>query len=155
MKKTVISALSLILALLMFASCGKTAPAEVSIQEIYGKITSSVTMPEQTLELAAGDLKDFYNIDAEKVSEFAAVQDACGYKDEIVIIKAADEAAAQEIAELLTNHIEYQKNSMKNYAPEQYKILGSSSVITKGVYTAMFISAEQDAMAEIFNSYFG
>ncbi len=154
MKKTILSVTAVLMILVMLASCGNNAAEAVNVKEIYQKITGSVSMPAETVELAAEDLADYYGIEADKTAEFAAVQDACGYKDEIVIIKAADEASAKEIEALLNEHIEYQKDSMKNYDPAQYSILGSSEVITNGVYVAMFISAEQSTMAEIYNGFF-
>lgn len=154
MKKITLSITAVLTALVLLASCGKTAVAAVGVQEIYQKITESVAMPEETLELVADDLSDYYGIDPAKVAEFAAVQDACGYKDEIVIVKAVDEAAAGEIAALLSGHIEYQKESMRSYDAAQYDILCSSRVITNGNYTAMFISAAQRTMEEIFQSFF-
>ena len=154
MKKIILSITAVLMILFMLASCGNSAAEAVSIKEVYQKITESVAMPEETVELIADDLVDYYGIEAENVVEFAAVQDACGYKDEIVIIKAADDTSAKEIADLLNEHIEYQKESMKNYDPAQYEILGSSEVITNGVYVAMFISAQQSTMAEIFNGFF-
>ena len=154
MKKIILSITAVLMITVMLASCGKSAVEAVNVKEVYQKITESVAMPEETVELTADDLADYYGIEADKAAEFAAVQDACGYKDEIVIVKAADEASAAEIAELLSEHIEYQKNSMKNYDPAQYDILGSSEVITNGVYVAMFISAEQSTMAEIYNGFF-
>ena len=154
MKKIILSITAVLMIPVMLASCGKSAVEAVNVKEIYQKITESVAMPEETVELAAEDLSDYYGIEADKVAEFAAVQDACGYKDEIVIVKAVDEASAAEIEALLNEHIEYQKDSMKNYDPAQYDILGSSEVVTNGVYVAMFISAEQSTMAEIYNGFF-
>ena len=154
MKKIVLSVTAVLLVFVMLASCGKSAVETVSVKDVYQKITEGVTMPQETVELVSDDLADYYGIEGDKVAEFAAVQDACGYKDEIVIIKAVDEASAKEIEALLNEHVEYQKNSMKNYDPAQYDILGSSEVIVNGVYVAMFISAEQSAMAEIYNGFF-
>lgn len=154
MKKIILSITAVLTALVMLASCGKTAFEAVGVLEIYQKITEGVAMPEETIELIADDLSDYYGIDPAKIAEFAAVQDACGYKDEIVIVKAVDEASAEEIEAQLCDHIAYQKDSMKNYDPAQYEILGSSEVIVNGVYVAMFISAQQSTMAEIFNGFF-
>lgn len=154
MKKIILSITAVLMITVMLASCGKSAVEAVNVKEVYQKITESIAMPEETVELAAEDLSDYYGIEADKVAEFAAVQDACGYKDEIVIVKAVDEASAAEIEALLNEHIEYQKDSMKNYDPAQYDILGSSEVVTNGVYVAMFISAEQSTMAEIYNGFF-
>ena len=154
MKKILLSITAVLMITVMLASCGKSAVEAVNVKEVYQKITESVAMPEETVELAAEDLSDYYGIEADRVAEFAAVQDACGYKDEIVIVKAVDEASAAEIEALLNEHIEYQKDSMKNYDPAQHDILGSSEVVTNGVYVAMFISAEQSTMAEIYNGFF-
>lgn len=154
MKKIVLSITAVIMMLIMLASCGKSTVTTVNVNEVYQKITESVEMPKETVELAKDDLIDYYGIEADKVSEFAAVQDACGYKDEIVIIKAVDDASAKEIEELLNKHIEYQKDSMKNYDAAQYSVLGSSEVIANGNYVAMFISSEQGKMAEIYNGFF-
>ena len=154
MKKIILSITAVLMITVMLASCGKSAVEAVNVKEVYQKITESIAMPEETVELAAEDLSDYYGIEADKVAEFAAVQDACGYKDEIVIVKAVDEASAAEIEALLNEHIEYQKDSMKNYDPAQYDILGSSEVVTNGVYVAMFISAEQSTIAEIYNGFF-
>lgn len=154
MKKSILSVISVLTVLVMLASCGSSTATAVNVKEVYQKITENVAMPEETVELAVADLEDYYGVTSEKVAEFAAVQDACGYKDEIVIIKAVDEASAKDIEAMLNEHIEYQKDSMRNYDPAQYDILGASKVIANGVYVAMFISAEQNAMADIYNGFF-
>lgn len=154
MKKALISITSVLMALMLLASCGKAPAAELNIGEVYQKVTEGIAMPAETVELSADDLIDYYGIEAEKVADFKAVQDACGYKDEIVIVKAVDEAAASEIEALLNDHIEYQKESMRNYDAAQFEVLGSSEVITNGVYVAMFISAEQSKMADTYNAFF-
>lgn len=152
MKKTV-TILSLVLVtLLLLCACGREA-ADFSTAEALDKIKESVTMPAETVELGVNDLLDYYGIAAEGIEEVSAVQDACGYKDEIVILKAADEKTAEDAAAHLEDHIGYQRESMKNYDPEMYDILTQSEVIRQGKYAAMFISREQDAMEDIFESF--
>ena len=158
MKKAIVLTSAILLtalAALLLVSCGpeKSAP-DFSTADVLTKIAENVSLPEETITLGAGDLLDYYGVAAEKIAEVTAVQDACGYKDEIVIVKAVDEAAAGEIAALLSGHIEYQKESMRSYDAAQYDILCSSRVITNGNYTAMFISAAQRTMEEIFQSFF-
>lgn len=161
--KKIFSLLLVFAMLFAFASCGgKDNPSvpEItinctdSIGNIYLKISEEIPMEYEKFNLTANDMIDYYGIKTEKISEMIAVQDACGYKDEIVMIKANDSAAAEEIADLLGQHIAYQKDSMKDYDAEQYKILTSSIVDIKGEYVAMFISASQDKMLEIYDSYF-
>ena len=154
MKKALISITSVLMALMLLASCGKAPAAELNIGEVYQKVTDGIAMPAETVELSADDLIDYYGIEAEKVADFKAVQDACGYKDEIVILKAKNEDGAKEAEAMLKEHIEYQMEEMRDYDAEQYKVLESSMVCTNGLYVAMFISAEQSEMEEIFNSFF-
>ncbi len=150
--------LSIVLVLatvLAFAACGKKAvEPTAALINIYNEIAKTISMDYEKFELSADDMIDYYGIESAKISELVAVQDACGYKDEIVMIKAVDEAAAQEIASLLNEHIDYQKESMQNYDAAQFEILGKSKVDVKGQYVAMFISSSQDKMLEIYNSYF-
>ncbi len=141
--------------LLTFTSCtNKQEQTAVSLEDIYDKLSGSISMDYEKIELAKEDLLDYYGIEAEKVEQFVAVQDACGYKDEIVMIKAFDEADAQKIYSALTEHIEYQKNSMRNYDAAQFDVLCKSKADINGTYVAMFISSSQDEMLEIYNSYF-
>lgn len=155
MKKTLLSIASVLLAVLMLASCGKEpAKADVSVKDIYNKITESFKMPEETTELSVDNLLEDYGIESSYVADSVAVRDSLGYKDEIVIIKAADANAAKEIETLLNGHIDYQKDCMRDYDPEQLSILESSIVTVNGEYVAMFISADQDGMLEVFNSFF-
>lgn len=153
MKKLLALICSAVLCAALLSACGK-APADVDVREVYDRIASSVSMPAETIELTADDLLDYYGIDPASVASCAAMQDACGYKDEIVIVKAVDEDAADAIRSLLGEHIAYQREAMRDYDAEQYDILGSSKVIGNGCYTAMFVSAEQDEMQSIFNSFF-
>ncbi len=153
MKKIISLTLVFVLAL-AFASCGKKEPECItSLDKIYNKIAETVSMDYEKIELTKDDMLDYYGIEAAKIEELTAVQDACGYKDEIVMIKAADEASAQEIASLLTEHIEYQKESMRNYDAAQFEVLNGSKVDIKGVWVAMFVSSSQDKMLERYKSY--
>ncbi|GEM_PF-5797827 len=161
MRKT--ASIILIIAMLFaFASCGNSgepiAPVEVNcteaLENIYLKISEEIPMEYEKFNLTANDMIDYYGIKANKIEEIVAVQDACGYKDEIVMIKAKNSEDAEEIADLLGQHISYQMDSMKDYDAEQYKILTSSIVDIKGEYVAMFISSSQNRMLEIYDSYF-
>lgn len=154
-KKKIISLLFLFVLLFAFTSCVNSREiCADSLENIYKDIAEKINMDYDKIELSKDDMLDYYGIDAKIIDEFVAVQDACGYKDEIVMIKAVDTASAQEIYSALTEHIEYQKNSMRNYDAKQYDILTKSKADIKGLWVSMFISSSQDEMLEIYNSYF-
>lgn len=161
--KKLLSLLTVLAMLFVFASCGDSgkdpiAPIEVrctdSLGNIYLKICDEIPMEYEKFNLTANDMIDYYGIKKDNIVEMIAIQDACGYKDEIVMIKAVHSDAAEEIADLLGQHIAHQKDSMKDYDATQYQILQSSTVDIKGEYVAMFISTSQNRMLEIYDSYF-
>lgn len=161
--KKITSLLIVFIMLFAFASCGGSgeepvAPLEIrctaSLESIYQKISEEIPMDYEKFNLTANDMIDYYGIKKSKIAELVAVQDACGYRDEIVMIKAVHSDAAEEIADLLGQHIISQKDSMKDYDAAQYQILQSSTVDIKGEYVAMFISASQNRMYAIYDTYF-
>lgn len=161
MKKTLFSAVSVFTALVMIfslAGCGQNdgdkenTAVTVTVTDIYKKISESVTLPAEIAEYYSDYLVDEYGIDVDTIEECRVILGS--YTDEIVIIKAKNEDSVKEIAEILNEHIEDQKKVMSNYDPKQCKVLESSMVCSNGLYVAMFISADQDKMADIFNSFF-
>lgn len=158
--KKLIAVFLIIFTLLSLTACingEEKAPeekAEPTVEEIFNKISTSVTLPEEITELSVTDLEDYYGITSDMVSEFKAIQNASGYQDEIVIIKATSQENAVSISALLEDRIEYSKEQMRDYSPEQYQILTKSNVIVKGLFVSMFVSADSAQMDEIFNSYF-
>lgn len=148
MKKAIILALALAL-LFALAACG-AEPEPVSLSEVYQTITAEVPSDFEAVTFTADDMMWLYGIDGAALEDVVAVQDESGYKIEIVMMRAADAAAAQQTATLLEQHIEVQKDSMRNYDAAQYAVLEKSKVTVKGEYVAMFISEHQDQMIQIF-----
>lgn len=164
--KKIISALLICVLAFSLASCGTsaenntsaedntvsmTASEFISVKDIMDKIESEGLLPEDRITLTTDNLLDYYGIESVWVVESAAVQNASGYQDEIIIINASNPSAVRN---QLKDHIEYQKEQMKNYSPEQYALLEKCDTVENGNYIALFISDNADRMTEIFNSAF-
>lgn len=158
--KKFIAVLVVFLTIFSLTACGggeENVPkqqTEPGVEEIFNKISTSVNLPEDILELSVTDLEDYYGITSDMFTEFKAIQNASGWQDEIVIFKATSQENASAIAALLEDRIEYSKGQMRDYSPEQYQILTKSNVIVKGLFVSMFVSTDSAQMDEIFSSHF-
>ena len=123
--------ISLILALVLvfsFAGCSGNSDTNepeatsINVEEVYAAIESSAEMNEMTV-LGEDMILNLLGIKAEKTVQLkvAIAAHADLLADEIWLVEAVDEAAAQEIVELANQRIETQSAASITYSPEQPK----------------------------------
>lgn len=150
MKKTVACLLALVLALSM-AACG-AEPVSVDILQVKNQIITDLEI-EGALDLPTERLLDLYGISSESVKNSACFITMGGaFPDEIVMVEAADAAAAKGITQKLETRLADVKNQAQNYDAESFALLQKCKVQTAGVYVTLFISAKSEQMQEIFDN---
>ncbi len=105
------------------ASNVATSEADVkSASERVAELAGQIELPSMA-EVTADNLSTFLGIDPEKVSEFSAQICASGaMPDEFGVFVAVDEDAAADIKSTLESRIEKQRDTYKDYTPdEMYK----------------------------------
>lgn len=105
------------------ASNAATSEADVkSASERVAELAGQIELPSMA-EVTADNLSTFLGIDSEKVSEFSAQICASGaMPDEFGVFVAVDEDAAADIKSTLESRIEKQRDTYKDYTPdEMYK----------------------------------
>lgn len=109
---------------------------------------------DDPLTLTEPDMLDFYGISAEQMQEFAAVTCANGISaQEIVLVKAADEEAADAVAEKLQNRLDALAAQMEDYLPDQYDVIRACQVQEDGGYVAMIVHPEHEALEALYAEY--
>ncbi len=159
MKKLITLILALVL-MFSFAACsGNETPdaeaAEINVEEVYASIESAVEMNEMTI-LEEDMILNLLGIEAEKTVQLKVAEAADGLlADEIWLIEAVDEAAAQEIVSLANTRIEVQAAASKTYSPEQHEIVNKAEIITNGNFVAFIVSPSVDEIVTVVNDAFG
>lgn len=156
MKKIVSLLLLLVLTLSLAACDGNTQSSDeneiVDMQKVLAEITAD-SMPNDMKTLGSKeDLKKYYYIDEADVSDFAAIISADGGVNEIVLIKATDEAAAKRVEEKLQRRYDEKRNEGASYSPEHYEIMNKSKVAVKGQYVSMIACDDAPEMQKMFDS---
>ena len=149
MKKT----LCVILIIALFFSLGacgaKDAPAkDVELQNFYDSILGF--LPEMTV------LNDDMRLNLTGVKDENCDQVICsvvGFSlqaDEIWLIEAVDEESLANIKKLAENRLNAKMEEASFYSPDQYAICEDGRIVTDGLYLAMIVSPNADAIEAAF-----
>ena len=145
--------LFLLLALLLSA-CGGRSAEPADLQKVYDEIGSRETLPEMLL-LNEQRIRSYYGIEPEACRQILlAVSDDGLRVDEIWLIEAADEKAAEELLAAARSRIEQVCAETKDYLPDQYAVAQGAQALRIGSSVALFLSPDAKEMAQIFTKAF-
>ena len=141
---------------LMMALCACGAKDVKPLSDVFSDIKAQVTFTDNIEFNDASKLDRYYGIAAEEVSEFAGcVSNSGTNQEEVILIKAADDAAAERIQGVLEQKYQSKLNENKNYNPEQAAMIEKCSVERSGLYVSMIISPEAETITKIYHEAIG
>lgn len=161
MKKRILLAGIIACFTLIAAGCSSSSNNEptakdVDLNDVYTKITETVTLPDDMSEISESELTSLYGIDMDEVKQYAgAITMTSVSSDEIIMLEATDSNAAADLKEKVDNRYEAKLNEMRDYLPDEFEKISACSVYSEGNYVAMFISDDSAAMTEIFTEAIG
>lgn len=154
MKRTKLVSLLLAGIMLICSACGSASAKEVELAPLMEEILA-VAPIDDVLVLGESDMLDFYGIKAEQMKQFAAALNMNGISaQEIVLIQATDDAAAQEIAAKLSNRLSARMAESENYLPDEFAIISECEVSQSGSYCRLIIHANAKEAITIYNNAF-
>ena len=152
MKKVISLILVLVLALSLAACGGKEKAPSVDLNALYESY--SEYLPEM-FYMDETTMMDFLGIDVADCTQFKIAVCAEGMRsDEVWLIEAKDQAALENLKELAQTRIEAKLDETITYAPDQYVVVEKAQVLENGLYLALFISPDVDAMKAGFEAAF-
>ena len=114
-------------------------------------VMASFDLAEEMMLLDDEDLTDVYGIDLADVRQFAAAIHDSGIKaDEIVLVEAVDDEAAQRVQAILEERLEDKLNELDGYMPEEYAVAKACAVEAEGCFVAMIVAPNADALTELY-----
>lgn len=154
--KKITSVLAAALALaVILCSCGSQGSGK-KLSEVYSAIKAEVTLSDMNEFTDVSTLDRFYGISSASVEDFAGGVNNSGVNmEEIVLVKAKDDAAADSIKTSLENRKQAKYNENKNYNPEQAEMIEKCAVTRDGVYVAMILSPNAAQITSIYKSELG
>ena len=140
--------ISLVLALafvLGMTACGGGNAKEVNMEELYQVVLE--TMPEMILIEDADMRLNLMGIQEGDCAQVVTAVCADGLRtDEVWLIEAKDAAALERIAAMAENRLYAKGEESITYSPEQYAIVQKAVTVTEGLYFALLVSPDVDAL---------
>lgn len=149
--------LCILLIAALFCACAGTQGAETpaETQKAYGadfpqRVAAAWDAAGYLSDMARysdEDLLDYYGIDLSVLKGGVGYSDAVGYTTEAIVV-VGEEAAAIEIEALLTEHLEAQRESFRDYDPDALKIAENAVLERDGGMVVLIVSPDAQAMLE-------
>lgn len=158
MKKiALILAAALAVCAVLCACSGGAQKAEAKpLSEVWTAIKNEVTFNDFKEFDDVKKLKNYYGITEDMVSEFAGGVNGSGVnQEEIVLVKATDDANAASVKEKLDNRFNSKLNQNKNYNAEQAKMIEGCKVEQNGLYVSMIVSDNAEQITKIYKENTG
>ena len=144
----------LLLLALLLPGCGSKGAQTADLQRVYDEAVSLADSPEMLL-LNEQRVKNYYGIDPAACRQcILAVSDDGLRVDEIWLIEAADEKAAEALLATARSRIEQVCAEQENYLPDQYAVAKNAQALRIGRSVALFISPNAKEMAQLFTKAF-
>lgn len=150
--KKVISLILVSALLLSLAACGGKKEEAVSLDvdalfESYSQYLPDMFYPDEATML------NFLGINSEDCVRYKVAICAEGMRsDEVWLIEAKDEAALETLRQLAQTRIESKLEETVSYAPDQYVVVEKAQILTNGLYLALLISPDVDALKASFEA---
>ena len=141
----------LVLAGLTACSAGKAELPEPS--ELYEEIQASVELPamsdvaEYMLEANTGITPEEYD------SAVYYIPDEGMAPDQIIIVRAKDEAGAAGVEEKLKSWLTYQEEGSRMYLTEYMPLFQAGEVRRDGLTVSLIVSAQVDEIVKVSQTY--
>lgn len=157
MMKRLYTLVALIMCVLLLSACGggETEQKTVDLGPVYDELIGSFELPEMVV-VPENRLERAFGVKSEDCAQVVIALCADSVRaDEIWLVEAVDEEAAQRIEALAEARLEQRKGEMENYLPDQYAVLCDAQLIREGRYVALFVAPESKGMADVFRSALG
>lgn len=151
MRKIWIVSVVLLLCLVVCSACATDPVKFVDLSAVCAQLKRDLPI-QDPLDIPTERLADLYGIQAQDVRTAACFVTMGGaFPDEVVMVEAADSAAAARISQQLQTHLAEITVQAQNYDAQSYAQFQKCQVRTVGNYVTLFCSAQAEQMQEIFD----
>ncbi|MEF9951127.1 MAG: DUF4358 domain-containing protein [Clostridium sp.] len=150
LKKAIIAMLVASLGMLTLVSCS-SGGSEVSLKSIEESITKATDV-SYLQKIDDNVLEQIYGIKPGDVEEYFGYYTPVNVKaDEIIVLKAKDEAAAKALVAKVEQRVKNQEKAFERYLPEVYDQVKAHVIKQDGNYVFMSISPDVEKISKAFD----
>lgn len=138
----------------LITGCSTKSDKEVSIKSLADELKTKITYEDELSEIDKDTAVQIYNLDSIDIADCIAYVSTGATAEEIVVISANNATDALKVEELLKRRVEEQKESFRDYVPEELKKLDDAVIEEEGNTVVLSISKEEEKAEDIIDSFF-
>lgn len=138
----------------LITGCSTKSDKEVSIKSLADELKTKITYEDELSEIDKDAAVQIYNLDAIDIADCIAYISTGATPEEIVVISTNNATDALKVEELLKRRVEEQKESFRDYEPDELKKLDDAVVEEEGNTVVLSISKEEEKAEDIIDSFF-
>lgn len=153
MKQRITALILSLLLVLGLTACGDKE-ITVDLTEVRTAMLEAQN-PDEPYLLETDALKNLYGIEADDVAQSASYVTMSGtFPDEIILVQATDEKAAERIQSALSARLSEVMVQSQSYDPDNYAAAQKCTVTVAGTYVALILSPDQENLRSVYDGFF-
>ena len=153
MKKLLILALALSLALCALVGCGGQKPVQFDPQEAADALLDSKAFSDILSPIQPGIAAMLYKVPSESVDACSVYCSTGATAEEIAVFRCRDEASAATLKQAAQQRLQEQKDAYESYAPQEIPKLDNALLRASGVYVVCVVAEDYDAVRPILDKF--
>lgn len=141
---------ALLLAALAVSGCGVPDTVPEKALPLSQAVEKAAPDAKELASFTAEDLSDALGIEPDEYTEYVYLQDDGFGGREILVIRAADQAAVGRIRQRMETYLEQRRRETRSYLPKVYQLLTAARVESKGLTVALFVGEKAGEEARAF-----
>ena len=142
----------------LLAACSndesKVVEPTLTANEMVNEMLAKVEQP-MMMEVTGEQVQEIYNIDPEKLEDYAIRIPMMNVKtNEVAILKVKDVADVPAVEEAVKQRAATVQQQFETYLPDQYENAKNYKLVTKGNYVLFVISDQADKLVAEYDRFF-
>lgn len=148
MKKWILCVV-MVLALVLLCACGAGKKCDLSTLR---EAMLSAMNPDDVMELDKSDIESLYDIQSEDMRQYVALMAKTSINsDEIILIEATDDAAAERIEERLNARYQAKLEEARAFLPGECEKVEACSVERSGRFISLIVSSQVEELTALYH----
>lgn len=143
---------SVVIAASLLAGCG-SKEASFKVGDLGNDLNTKITYQDELMLLDVETASMFLNLSDISIVDSAIYEGSGATAEEIVVLECTSGDEAKKAEQMLKDRVEEQKESFKDYVPEELTKLDAAIVVTNGNYAVLSVSNDPDGANAIIKEY--
>ncbi len=152
MRKMRVLAVAAFTAMTVLAACGGKK-ADFDVTALGNDLDTKITYQDELAPMDLDFAGMFLNLADVKITKASIFEGSGGTAEEVIVFECASDDDAKKAEQILNQRVAEQKESFKDYVPEELPKLDQAVIKVSGKYAVLSVSGSPEEAKKIIDQY--